>query len=294
LHIAPEVSKDAYCPLVLPPYFCPSFLLPTIMQELFTVDAFISLLTLTVLEIVLGIDNVIFVSILMGRLDKKQQLKARRIWMIAGILVRIALLRAIGWLVHNGNAELFGFNFRGAHYPFNLRNVIMLAGGLFLLYKTVKEIHHKLEGDEGMYEGNPKKASFGAVMAQIIIIDMVFSFDSIITAVGLARIVNIMIIAVIIAMIIMFFFSDKIANFIHKHPTLKMLALSFLLMVGFSLFFEGLEPMHHSHIEKGYIYFAMAFSFGVEMLNMWMRKRARGKVVQLNEPIVKKEEQNTV
>lgn len=262
------------------------------MQELFTVDALISLLTLTVLEIVLGIDNVIFVSILMGRLDKKQQLKARRIWMVAGILVRIALLRAIGWLVTNGNAELFGFNFRGEHYPFNLRNVIMLAGGLFLLYKTVKEIHHKLEGDEGMYEKNPKKASFAAVITQIIIIDMVFSFDSIITAVGLARIVNVMIIAVIIAMIIMFFFSDKIAGFIHKHPTLKMLALAFLLMVGFSLFFEGLEPVHHSHIQKGYIYFAMAFSFGVEMLNMWMRKRA--KPVELHEPIVKKEEQNSI
>lgn len=263
------------------------------MQQLLTVDAFISLLTLTVLEIVLGIDNVIFVSILMGRLDKKQQLRARRIWMFAGITVRIALLMAIGWLVTNGNAELFGFNFRGRHLAFNLRNVIMLAGGLFLLYKTVKEIHHKLEGDEGMFEANAKKASFGAIVSQIIIIDMVFSFDSIITAVGLARIVTIMIIAVIIAMIIMFFFSDKIANFIHKHPTLKMLALAFLLMVGFSLFFEGLEPIHGSHIDKGYIYFAMAFSFGVEMLNMWMRKRAQ-KPVELHEPIVKKEEQNSI
>jgi predicted tellurium resistance membrane protein TerC len=264
------------------------------MQELLTVDSIISLLTLTILEIVLGIDNVIFVSILMGRLDKKQQLKARRIWMIAGIAVRICLLMLVGWLVTNGNRELFGFNFRGDHYPFNLRNVILLAGGLFLLYKTVKEIHDKLEGDEGMYESNPKKASFGAVIAQIIILDMVFSFDSIITAVGLAKHVPIMIIAVIIAMIIMFFFSDKIANFIHKHPTLKMLALAFLLMVGFSLFFEGLEPIHKSHIDKGYIYFAMAFSFGVEILNMWMRKRAKGKTVQLHEPIVKKEEQNSI
>jgi predicted tellurium resistance membrane protein TerC len=264
------------------------------MQQFFTVDAFISLLTLTVLEIVLGIDNVIFVSILMGRLDKKQQLEARRIWMFAGIAVRIALLMGIGWLVKNGNAELFGFNFRDAHYAFNLRNLIMLVGGLFLLYKTVKEIHHKLEGDEGMYESKTKQSSFGAVIAQIVLIDMVFSFDSIITAVGLARIVPIMITAVIIAMIIMFFFSDKIADFIHKHPTLKMLALAFLLMVGFSLFFEGLEPIHKSHIDKGYIYFAMAFSFGVEMLNMWMFKRARRQTVKLNEPIVKKEEQNTV
>jgi predicted tellurium resistance membrane protein TerC len=276
------------------PYFCPSLLLPTTMQQFFTVDAFISLLTLTVLEIVLGIDNVIFVSILMGRLDKKQQLKARRIWMVAGIAVRIGLLMGIGWLVKNGNAELFGFNFRDAHYAFNLRNLIMLVGGLFLLYKTVKEIHHKLEGDEGMYESNTNKSSFGAVIAQIVIIDMVFSFDSIITAVGLARIVPVMITAVIIAMIIMFFFSDKIADFIHKHPTLKMLALAFLLMVGFSLFFEGLEPIHKSHIDKGYIYFAMAFSFGVEMLNMWMFKRAKKQTVKLNEPIVKKEEQNSI
>jgi predicted tellurium resistance membrane protein TerC len=264
------------------------------MTELFTIDALISLLTLTVLEIVLGIDNVIFVSILMGRLDKTQQLKARRIWMFAGIGVRIGLLMAIGWLVRNGNSELFGFSFNNEHFAFTLRNLIMLAGGLFLLYKTVKEIHHKLEGEDEKYETNPRKSSFAAVMAQIIIIDMVFSFDSIITAVGLARIVKVMIIAVIIAMIIMFFFSDKIADFIHKHPTLKMLALAFLLMVGFSLFFEGLEPVHHSHIQKGYIYFAMAFSFGVEMLNMYMRKRAKGKTVELHEPIVKKEEHSSI
>jgi predicted tellurium resistance membrane protein TerC len=204
------------------------------------------------------------------------------------------LLMAIGWLVKNGNSELFGFSFRDEHFAFTLRNLIMLAGGLFLLYKTVKEIHHKLEGEDEKYESNPRRSSFGAVIAQIVIIDMVFSFDSIITAVGLARIVYIMITAVIIAMIIMFFFSDKIADFIHKHPTLKMLALAFLLMVGFSLFFEGLEPIHHSHIQKGYIYFAMAFSFGVEMLNMWMRKRAIGKTVELHEPIVKKEEQNSI
>jgi predicted tellurium resistance membrane protein TerC len=124
------------------------------MQQLFTVDSLISLLTLTVLEIVLGIDNVIFVSILMGRLDKRQQLRARRIWMFAGIAVRIGLLMGIGWLVKNGNAELFPIHFGSQTFSFNLRNVIMLAGGLFLLYKTVKEIHHKLEGDEGMLEGN--------------------------------------------------------------------------------------------------------------------------------------------
>lgn len=264
------------------------------MQQLFTIDALISLITLTVLEIVLGIDNVIFVSILMGRLNKHQQLQARRIWMFAGIAVRIGLLMGITWLVNHGNAELFHLSFGSKKFPFNLRNIIMLAGGLFLLYKTVKEIHDKLEGDEGEADAREKQVSFGSIIAQIIVIDMVFSFDSIITAVGLARIIQIMIVAVIIAMIIMFFFSDKIATFIHKHPTLKMLALSFLLMVGFSLFFEGLEPIHGHTIDKQYIYFAMAFSFGVELLNMKMRKKAKAKAVRLNEPIVKKEEQNSI
>lgn len=256
------------------------------MQELLTVDALISLLTLATLEIVLGIDNVIFVSILMGRLDTRQKLKARRIWMIGGIAVRVALLMGIGWLVKNGSRELLGFNWGEHHYAFNLRNIIMFVGGLFLLYKTVKEIHHKLEGDEGTMNIKEKNASFGAIVGQILVVDMVFSFDSIITAVGLAKIVTVMIIAVIIAMIVMFFFADRISTFIHRHPTLKMLALAFLLMVGFSLFFEGLEPIHGSHIDKGYIYFAMAFSFGVEMLNMWMRKREKSKPVVLREPVL--------
>lgn len=254
------------------------------MEQLLTVDALISLLTLTVLEIVLGIDNVIFVSILIGRLERSQRLKARRIWMIAGISVRILLLMAIGWLVREGNTELFGFDFRGKHAAFTLRNIIMFAGGLFLLYKTVKEIHHKLEGDEDPAKVKSKSSSFGAIVGQIILIDMVFSFDSIITAVGLAKIVSVMIIAVVIAMIIMFFFAERISNFIHKHPTLKMLALAFLLMVGFSLFFEGVEPIHGSHIQKGYIYFAMAFSFGVELLNMKLRKKETVKPVELREP----------
>jgi predicted tellurium resistance membrane protein TerC len=192
---------------------------------------------------------------------------------------------ALGWLVTNGNKELFGLDIQGTHYPFNLRNIILFGGGLFLLYKTVKEIHGKLEGESEEEKANSQKqASFISIISQIILIDMIFSFDSIITAVGMARHVEIMIIAVIIAMIVMFFFSEKISAFIHKHPTLKMLALSFLLMIGFSLFFEGLQPIHGSHIDKGYIYFAMAFSFGVEMMNMRLRKK--GKPVKLNEPVV--------
>lgn len=258
-------------------------------SSLLTVDSLISLITLALLEIVLGIDNVIFVSILMGRLKEEQKLLSRRIWMVLGITVRILLLLALGWLVANGNKELFGLNVKGQHYGFNLRNLIMLLGGLFLLYKTVKEIHAKLEGEEEFNGGEKKKeASFAGIMAQIVLIDMIFSFDSIITAVGMARHVEIMIVAVIIAMVVMFFFSDKISNFIHKHPTLKMLALSFLLMVGFSLFFEGLQPIHGNHIDKGYIYFAMAFSFGVEMLNMRMKRKSMP--VALHEPVAKKED----
>jgi len=260
------------------------------MTSLLTADSLISLITLALLEIVLGIDNVIFVSILMGRLKEKDKLKARRIWMLLGITVRILLLLGLGWLVANGNKELFGLDIKDTHYGFNLRNMILFGGGLFLLYKTVKEIHGKLEGEEHLNADNKKaEASFAGIIAQIILIDMIFSFDSIITAVGMAKHVEVMIIAVVIAMIIMFFFSEKISSFIHKHPTLKMLALSFLLMVGFSLFFEGLQPLHGSHIEKGYIYFAMAFSFGVELLNMRMIRKSKTKPVELHEPMIKKE-----
>jgi predicted tellurium resistance membrane protein TerC len=240
------------------------------MAPLFSIDSLISLLTLSLLEIVLGIDNVIFVSILIGRLQPDKQLKARRIWMIAGILIRSLLLLGLGWLVTNGSKELFSV----FGYGFSIRNLVMLAGGLFLLYKTVKEIHEKLEGDGHELAATSKPAMpFGAIVSQIVLVDTVFSFDSIITAVGLARQVPVMITAVIIAMIIMFFFSQKIADFINRRPTLKILALAFLLMVGFSLFFEGLEPIHHTHIDKGYIYFSMAFAFGVELLNTRYKKK---------------------
>ena len=243
------------------------------MAPLFSIDSLISLVTLTVLEIVLGIDNVIFVSILIGRLPAARQVDARRAWMIAGILIRSLLLLGLGWLVTKGNKELFAV----AGYGFSIRNLIMLAGGLFLLYKTVREIHEKLEGEDAGEVGRPVavKASgsgFGAIVIQLILVDTVFSFDSVITAVGLAQQVAVMITAVIIAMIIMFFFSQKIADYIDRRPTLKILALSFLLMIGFSLFFEGLEPIHHTHIDKGYIYFSMAFAFGVELLNTKAKK----------------------
>ncbi|HVU99187.1 MAG TPA: TerC family protein [Puia sp.] len=244
------------------------------MHALFSFDSLISLFTLCLLEIVLGIDNVIFVSILIGRLPANRHLAARRIWMIAGILVRSGLLLGLGWLVTNGNKVLFSIG----HWGFSIRHLILIAGGLFLLFKTVQEIHEKLEG--GHEEAAVKEGagqSFGAIMTQLILVDTVFSFDSVITAVGLAQQVIVMITAVILAMIIMFFFSQTIANFINRRPTLKILALSFLIMVGFSLLFEGLEPIHHSHIDKGYIYFSMVFAFGVELLNTRARKKAQSK-----------------
>ena len=245
------------------------------MHVLFSFDSLISLFTLTLLEIVLGIDNVIFVSIIIGRLPENRHLAARRIWMIAGILVRSGLLLGLGWLVTNGNKVLFSI----ASWGFSIRHLILIAGGLFLLFKTVQEIHDKLEGgheESGPAEGGTGQ-SFGAIITQLILVDTVFSFDSIITAVGLAQLVIVMITAVILAMIIMFFFSQSIANFINRRPTLKVLALAFLIMVGFSLLFEGLEPIHHSHIDKGYIYFSMVFAFGVELLNTRARKKTQQK-----------------
>ena len=242
--------------------------------------AVVSLLTLTVLEIVLGIDNVIFVSIIMGRLRDGKQKRARQLWMISGIIVRILLLLSLSWMVKNGNTELFSILGKG----FNLRSLIMLAGGLFLLVKTVSEIHEKLEGVEEKAKNGSVVKSFANIMVQIMLVDMVFSFDSIITAVGIAKHVEIMIVAVVIAMIIMFVFSKSIAAFIEKHPTIKMLAMSFLVMVGVVLIIEGwdAENANEMHL-KNYVYFAMAFSFGVELLNMRFRQKAT-EVVEFHEP----------
>jgi predicted tellurium resistance membrane protein TerC len=246
------------------------------MEDLFTLQALISLLTLGLLEVVLGIDNVIFVSIILGRMEAKDRLKARRLWMVLGILVRSGLLVGLGWLVQHGHNALFTL----ADRPISLRDCIMFFGGLFLLYKAVKEIHHKLEGEADEAGTSTAKTGFGALMAQIVVVDAVFSFDSVVTAIGLAQHVEVMVAAVVIAMVVMFFFAEAISSFIEKHPALKMLALSFLVMVGFMLFFEGLHPFHHSEIPKGYAYVAMAFSFGVELLNMRARKKRVGKLNQ--------------
>lgn len=255
------------------------------MEELFTSESIISFFVLVVLEVVLGIDNVIFVSIIMNRLDdKKDQKKARRIWMITGILSRTALLMGLGWLLSQQGKAVFTIAGKG----FDLASIVMIVGGLFLIYKSVKEIHGKLEGEDPNQATDDRKGiTLAQAIGQIILIDAVFSFDSIITAGGTAKHVEIMIAAVVIAMTIMFLFNERISNFIHKHPTLKMLALSFLVMIGLSLIMEGwnAKAAHELHL-KNYIYFGMAFSFLVELLNMTMRKRMHKKqrVVELNEP----------
>jgi predicted tellurium resistance membrane protein TerC len=264
------------------------------MEHLFTSESIISFFILVVLEVVLGIDNVIFVSIILNRLKgDKDQKKARRFWMISGIIMRSLLLMGLGWLLSQKGKAIFSIAGKG----FDLASIVMLAGGLFLIYKSVMEIHHKLEGeDPNETMKNQKPLSLSNALGQIVLIDAVFSFDSIITAGGTAKHVEIMIAAVVIAMTIMFLFSPAISGFIHKHPTLKMLALSFLVMIGISLIVEGWDSdaAHQLHL-KNYIYFGMAFSFAVEMLNMTMMSRAKKKrahVVQLNEPILKKEEEN--
>jgi predicted tellurium resistance membrane protein TerC len=259
-------------------------------SSLLTADGLVSLLTLTILEIILGIDNVIFVSIILGRVKKEQRLKARRMWMVTGIAVRVALLLCVGWLVKQKDTTVFSLFGK----DLDLASIVMLSGGLFLLYKTVKEIHHKLEGDEEALESNvtAKINTFTHAIVQIVLIDMIFSFDSIITAVGIAKYVEVMIVAVVIAMCFMFFFSERISNFIHKHPTLKMLALSFLVLVAVTLLIEGWDHEKAEALRlKNYVYFAMAFSFGVEMLNLALRKRMKSKTVELQEPILKNKEE---
>lgn len=255
------------------------------MAYLFTSESIISFFVLVILEVVLGIDNVIFVSIIMNRLKTVvEQKRARTIWMITGIISRSLLLLALGWLFSQKGKSVFTLGGKG----FDLASLVMLAGGLFLIYKSVKEIHGKLEGEDSDSDTTNKTGiSMAQAIGQIILIDAVFSFDSIITAGGTAKHVEIMIAAVVIAMLVMFVFSPKISSFIHKNPTLKMLALSFLVMIGISLIVEGWDSEAAAQLHlKNYIYFGMAFSFGVEMLNMSMKGRAKRRVVFLNEPVL--------
>ena len=245
------------------------------MELLADPQIWISFLTLTLLEIVLGIDNVIFISILAGKLPAAEQAKARQIGLSLALITRVLLLMSLTWL-------------RGLTKPLltlpvlnqglSGRDLILLFGGLFLIVKSVLEVHEKLEGVDGHATTGRKRVSFAAVIVQILILDIVFSLDSVITAVGMASNLTVMVAAVVVALGVMLVFAGKISDFVNEHPTLKMLALSFLILIGVTLVGEALGQ----HIPKGYIYFSMAFAFGVEMLNL--RLRAKSKPVVLHQP----------
>jgi predicted tellurium resistance membrane protein TerC len=240
------------------------------MDALLTTEGIISLLTLTFLEIVLGIDNIVFISITAGRLPAHDQKKARNLGILLALLVRIALLFAVSWIIGLKDPFMSLGNF-----DLSFRDLILIIGGLFLLGKSTSEIHAKLEGeDEAMRE--VKVISLRGAIVQIILLDVVFSLDSILTAVGLVDDVLIIVIAIVISLGVMLIFARKISDFINHHPAMKLLAISFLMMIGLVLVVEGL----HVHVPKGYIYFAMAFSLGIEILNMKIRRRGKPVVLK--------------
>ena len=242
------------------------------MDAFLTTDGLLALVTLTFLEIILGVDNVIFISILSGKLPASQQLKARRTGLVAAMVMRIALLMSIAWIVRL-TAPLFTV----LGQAISGRDLILIGGGLFLLGKATLEIHERLEGEEAHASGRVAP-SFGAVIAQIMMLDIVFSLDSVITAVGMADDVSVMVAAVVLSVAIMMFAAEPISAFVNRHPTLKVLALSFLLLIGVSLVGDGLGM----HVPKGYIYFAMGFSVFVEMINL--RVRRHGDPIKLHQP----------
>lgn len=226
-------------------------------------EVYISLLTLTALEIVLGIDNIVFISILTAKLPLEQQSKARQVGLSLALIMRVGLLFAIAWVMGLTEPlfELFDKKFSG-------RDLILLGGGLFLVAKSTHEIHDKLEvkHDEGVLPSG--KSKFAIILAQILVLDLVFSLDSVITAVGMAKHVFVMVIAMVVAVGVMLIFAGRISDFVNRHPSMKILALSFLMLIGVMLIVEGMGQ----HVGKGYIYFAMAFSLTVELINMRVRK----------------------
>jgi predicted tellurium resistance membrane protein TerC len=248
------------------------------MDSLLNPQALIALVTLTALEIVLGIDNIVFISILAGKLPDDQAPRARQVGLAAALVTRILLLLSLTWVI--GLTEPI-FTIRG--FEISGRDLILAGGGLFLLAKSTREIHERLEGEEG-HRTVKQKVSFSSVIIQIALLDIIFSLDSVITAVGMANQLWVMITAVVIAVGIMMFAAGAISEFVNHHPTVKMLALSFLLLIGFSLVVEAL----HLHIPKGYIYFAMGFSVFVEMLNLRVRPRP-AEPVHLRTPYSKEE-----
>lgn len=242
------------------------------MIEGFGTEWVVALLTLTFLEIVLGVDNVIFISILSGKLPADQQKRARRLGLFAAMFMRVGLLLSITWIARLTTPlfPLFGHDVTG-------RDLILLGGGLFLIAKSTYEIHERLEG-EGSHGTGKAAASFASVIVQVMILDIVFSLDSVITAIGMANDLTVMVSAVIIAVLVMMLAAEPISKFVEEHPTVKILALSFLLLIGLSLVAEGWGQ----HISKGYIYFAMGFSVFVEMINIRMHKKSRP--VHLHQP----------
>lgn len=236
-------------------------------------QAWIALATLVALEIVLGIDNIIFISILVGRLPDAQRNTARTIGLGAAMVSRLALLLTLAWIM-----QLTAPIVTVLERPISGRDLILVGGGLFLLWKSVHEIHNSLEGVEHGHDVSPARATFGSVLAQIAVIDIVFSLDSVITAVGMVDHIGVMVLAIVITVGVMLFAARPIGEFVDRHPTIKMLALSFLIVVGVALVADGLG----FHIPKGYIYFSMAFSMGVEMLNIRMRRKAAA--VRLRKP----------
>ena len=247
------------------------------MEALLTSENLIALLTLTSLEIVLGIDNIVFISILVGKLPPDRQASARRIGLGLAMGMRIALLLAISWVM-GLTKPLFAL----LEHGFTGRDLILVLGGLFLVAKATWEIHDKLEGAEQAGGGPRAAANYGSILAQIVLLDLVFSLDSVITAVGMASEISIMIVAVVIAVGVMLVFAASISAFIDRHPTMKMLALSFLLLIGVVLVADGFGQ----HVSKGYIYFAMAFSLFVEVLNVRLRKPS-AKPVDLHQTYVR-------
>lgn len=234
------------------------------MDSLFSVSSIIPFLTLCALELILGIDNVIFISILSSKLPKEDQQKARTLGLALAVLTRIALLLSISWVIGLTD-PLFTF----FDVEFSGRNLILLIGGLFLIAKSTHEIHQKLEADEEITSNSKVPTKFAGVIIQILLLDIVFSLDSVITAVGMVSNVSIMIAAVVTSTFVMIYTAGPVSNFVEKHPTIKILALSFLLLIGVTLIVEGLNQ----HISKGYIYFSMAFSLFVETLNIHMKKK---------------------
>jgi predicted tellurium resistance membrane protein TerC len=249
------------------------------MEWITSPEAWIALLTLTVMEIVLGIDNIVFISVLVQRLPAEQRDRARTIGLGLAMLMRIGLLLTISWIV-GLTQPLFTI----VGHDVSVRDVILIGGGLFLIWKATTEIHEALEGSEG-HAVSGGTATLGPILVQIVLLDIVFSLDSVLTAVGMANDVGVMIAAVVIAVGVMLFASGPLSRFVHEHPTVKMLALSFLLLIGATLLLDGAGV----HVDKAYIYAAMAFSVFVELLNLFARKRREGKAVELHPTFVKDE-----